>query len=393
MIFKTFEADSFEKGLKLVKKEMGPDAIIVSTRTKKPNILKGSFSKKIEIVAAYDDGIYSSPTSSPLLNKSDLSSAKTTGKEYGYFNKERRKHSYSFVNHFSKRNSSEEDENFLTPLFDSYFKNIGDFEKFFKTVGIYEDIIGILISEISPYTSRNYNLSTELKQKAVLNKLSSLINVSSPLTIPENGQRIIALTGPTGVGKTTTIAKIAAEMHFLKGKKVGLVSIDSYRIAATKQLKTYADIMDLELKTAETKRELQKAIKSFSDKELVLIDTAGHSHKNTERIKEINEMLKNILNIETWLLIAASTKTEDALNIVNEHLAIGLSGMIYTKLDETSSYETLFNTSLVSGLPVFYFTTGQEVPQDIEEASAKKIVNSLFNKFINNNFNYKTLEN
>ena len=392
MTFKTFEADSFENGLKLVKKEMGADAIIVSTRTKKPNLLKGSFSKKIEIVAAYDDGIYSSPESEhPLYNPKSFKKHYYDSNSDTSASFQKKEFSGIFTKDLSKKRAISKSIS-LTPFFKNYFRNIGDFERFFRVTGIHDDIISILISEISEYMSPNHNLSPGLREKAIIDKMSSLINIPPPLAISEKSQRVIVLTGPTGVGKTTTIAKIAAEMSFLKEKKVGFITVDSYRIAATKQLLTYADIMDIELQTAHTRKELQNVLKSFHSKDLVLIDTAGHSHRNSERIKEINEMFKNVLNIETWLLIAASTKTDDAIDIVHEHSITGISGLIYTKLDETSSYETLYNTSLISGLPVFYFTTGQEVPQDIEEASGKKIINSLFNKFMNRNSNYKNLE-
>ncbi len=393
MIFKTFESDSVGKGLKLVKKEMGADAIIVSTRTKKPNILKGEFSKRIEIVAAYDDGVYTSPESAPsLYNRTSFKQNEEKSYSTNPFFEAKENLSGILKKNMLKKAEKSPSAS-AAFFFNNYFKTIGDLERFFRITGIHEDIISILIGEISEYAAPNQNLSPELRYKAITDKMASLINVSPPISIPEKNQRIIALTGTTGVGKTTTIAKIAAEMSILKEKKVGLITVDSYRIAATRQLQTYADIMDIDIKVAQSGKELQNAVKTFKSKDLILIDTPGHSHRNSERIKEINEMFKNSLNIETWLLISASTKTDDAVDIIREHSVTGVSGLIYTKLDETSGYETLFNTSLISGLPVFYFTTGQEVPKDIEEASAKKIINSFFTKFANRNSNNKNLEN
>ncbi len=202
------------------------------------------------------------------------------------------------------------------------------------------------------------------------------VNLSGGL---DTSQRTTVLIGPTGVGKTTTLAKLAAQYHFQQRKAVGLISIDAYRIAAIDQLQTYAQIMSVPLKIALTPEELDRCIDEYGDMDLILIDTPGRSQFNTESLSTLGEFLEAAQPADTHLLIALSTKEDDAYTIAENFAPEYVRQVIFTKLDETSSFGSILNVSKMIGKPVSYFTTGQNVPDDIETAQVERIVDLFLN--------------
>jgi flagellar biosynthesis GTPase FlhF len=185
---------------------------------------------------------------------------------------------------------------------------------------------------------------------------------------------VISLVGPTGVGKTTTIAKIASLAILEKKLRVGLINLDSYKVAAADQLATYAKIMNVPFRSVNTKDELTQAIYDFSSLDLVLIDTTGRSQKDQESLLQLRHMLANIENSRNVLLISATTKDSDMHEVVSRFKIFTPSGLVFSKLDETSVYGCIYNVQRRCGLPMLYFTVGQRVPEDIEKASAERVV-------------------
>jgi flagellar biosynthesis protein FlhF len=203
--------------------------------------------------------------------------------------------------------------------------------------------------------------------------LAGLVKCSGSLRMKKNGPRIMAIVGPTGVGKTTTIAKLAA-MHALnRGASVAMVTTDNFRVGAIEQLKTYAKIMDLPLEVVATSQELAKVLARHSDKDLILIDTAGRSHKDAERIEELKGYLECHPGIETYLCMSATTRSRELDEIVATFGVLPISRFLFTKLDESESFGCIVNTHLKHKLPISYFTTGQKVPEDIEVATSRKL--------------------
>jgi flagellar biosynthesis protein FlhF len=184
----------------------------------------------------------------------------------------------------------------------------------------------------------------------------------------------IALVGPTGVGKTTTIAKIASLAILEKRLRVGLINLDSYKVAAADQLSTYAKIMNVPFRSVNTREELQQAIFDFSTLDLVLIDTTGRSQKDQESLLQLRHMLASIDGLQSALMISATTKDTDISEVVTRFRLFNPVGMVFSKLDETSVYGCIYNVHRRSGLPLLYFTVGQRVPEDIEKASAERVV-------------------
>lgn len=197
------------------------------------------------------------------------------------------------------------------------------------------------------------------------------INVSDGLDI---SKRTVILIGPTGVGKTTTLAKLAAQYRFQLEKSVGLITIDAYRIAAIDHLKTYAQIMSIPLKVALTPKELERCIKDYRDKDIILIDTPGRSQFNAGALRELMNFLDAAQPADTHLLIAVSMKESDAYTVVENFAPQYVCQLIFTKLDETSAFGSILNICTKVGKPVSYLTTGQNVPDDIEVAKVDRIV-------------------
>ena len=195
-----------------------------------------------------------------------------------------------------------------------------------------------------------------------------------------HGVRIVALLGTTGVGKTTTLAKIAAKFVLEQRTNVALITADTYRISAVEQLKTYSDILELPLEIVYNPAELASAIERHRDKDLILIDTAGRSQHNEYQMRELEEFLRINPRIEKHLVISATTKFTDARHIMNKFSQIEPDKVIFTKIDETASLGMIINLLHDRKYSLSYITTGQSVPDDIERASSDLLASLLLKK-------------
>jgi flagellar biosynthesis protein FlhF len=192
---------------------------------------------------------------------------------------------------------------------------------------------------------------------------------------------VIALVGPTGVGKTTTLAKLAAHHRVAAGRSVAIVSIDTYRIAAVEQLKRYADIIGVPCEVALTPADLGRALERYRDADFIFLDTTGRSPRDGLGIGEIRsflsvarrELLSAVRPMETHLVLSVTAKGDDLLETARRFAPLEPDRLTFTKIDETQSYGHLLNVSVLTDLPVAYLTTGQEVPDDIEEAGPERI--------------------
>jgi flagellar biosynthesis protein FlhF len=191
------------------------------------------------------------------------------------------------------------------------------------------------------------------------------------------GGRKILFAGPTGVGKTTTIAKIAASQSLWGNKKVVLMTADTYRIAAVEQLRTYAKILGIPIEIAADGKEAQSAVKKHRDADLILLDTAGRSHYDGSRIDELRALYDAFMPDSVHLVMAANINYIDMLNVIERMGVAPLSALLFTKLDETASYGTILNIMQDFNLPVSFFTIGQNVPNDIEIARGDRFVELL----------------
>ena len=212
------------------------------------------------------------------------------------------------------------------------------------------------------------------------NYLTEHLNFSSGVKLNRHGVRLVALLGTTGVGKTTTLAKIAAKFVLENGVNAALITADTYRISAVDQLKTYSDILGLPLEIVYNPAELNAAIERHKHKELILIDTAGRSQKNEYQMRELEEFLNVNPRIEKHLVISATTKLTDAREIMNKFSVVNPERLILTKIDETGSLGMVVNLLRNQKLALSYITTGQSVPDDIEPATADILTDFILKK-------------
>lgn len=202
---------------------------------------------------------------------------------------------------------------------------------------------------------------------------------SDGITNSESGPNIIFFIGPTGVGKTTTIAKVASSFSVNEKKKIALLTTDTYRIAATDQLRTYAGILGVPFRVIYEPDELAVAVEDFADCDYIFVDSAGHSHKNEEFLSKQKEFLDIVAGKpqQIFLVLSATTKYRDLKKIADNYKEISDYQLIFTKLDETGEYGNLYNMRCQTGANIAYVTYGQNVPDDIEAFNAQKTVKQL----------------
>ena len=214
-------------------------------------------------------------------------------------------------------------------------------------------------------------------QRAVAREL----NLAGPIRTQPGERHVVALVGPTGVGKTTTVAKLAAGFRIEARRRVGLLTIDTYRIAAVQQLKAYAEIMDLPMEVVETPEQMQPALDSIGDVDLVLIDTAGRSPRSDARIDQLSEFLRAARPDETHLVLSATSSSDNIRTTIRGFQPVGATSVILTKLDETPHTAGVLSALTASdrhhATPLSYVTHGQQVPDDIAVADAPHLVTSL----------------
>jgi flagellar biosynthesis protein FlhF len=199
------------------------------------------------------------------------------------------------------------------------------------------------------------------------------LHVGEPISITPGRRQVVALVGSTGVGKTTTIAKLAANFRLRDGVKMGLVTVDTYRIAAVEQLRTYAEIIDLPMKVVTSPLDMRRAMDELVGLDLVLIDTAGRSPRDELQIQELKRLLAEAGTDDVRLVLSLTSSLRTLEATVEKFRAVNTTGLILTKLDEAAGMGTLLSLARKVPLPVSYLTTGQDVPDDIEPAHKSRM--------------------
>ncbi len=203
--------------------------------------------------------------------------------------------------------------------------------------------------------------------------VESDLRCSGAIRTTPTRRKVVALVGPTGVGKTTTIAKLAANFKLRAGLRVGLVTVDTYRIAAVDQLRTYAEIIDIPMKVVSGPRDMPRVLSEMTDLDLVLIDTAGRSPADELQLQELKTMLAEGPVDEVHLVLSLAASTRSLLNTARQFAGVRTSSLILTKLDESPGLGQLLAALPELPFPISYLTTGQNVPDDIEPAVAARL--------------------
>jgi len=419
MQVKVFESTDMASGLKKVKDELGPDALILSTRTIKNGKLGLLGRPILEITAAID-------RSAPLKNGSDksrpvISPAFTLDPSAGFnhivddsldhllhqsgpASESTSDHSSCFDSISAGTSSDLTIRNEVNELKNLVKGLAGDISLLHKDnaavvsghppitqkrkkghASAHDDhILSMLLDRgINVETSKTIsdflreNLSDEerdnpnLVSSTIIEIIQNLLEISPPLFASKKGQHRIALVGPTGVGKTTTLAKIAASCLTSYSSSIALITVDTYRIAAVEQLKVYGEIMHIPVDVVISPDQLKHAIDSHRDKDLILIDTAGRSPKDDFCIEELSTFLSPELNIDKHLVLSATSREKELLNTIDRFNSLGLTNTIFTKVDECVDLGIILNIQIQNKNPLSYITNGQRVPEDLIELSKR----------------------
>lgn len=402
MVIRKYQAETEEAAILQAKEELGKDAIVMNIKVLKPRGFQKFFKKSsVEVTAAVDEETNYSSGEDMLLKMQEIQKNIEETKKKEISENEKNKEENVIQ---EESNNTMAIENRLDNLQQMLEKRIFSEEKEQKQEEkveeepeeeskadacirlvreqlinneVEEKYADIILDEIRKTIKKDTAIDqilASIYQKIVL-KLgqTKLIEGDDP------SSKYIFFIGPTGVGKTTTIAKIASDLKIQKKKKVALITSDTYRIAAVEQLRTYANILGLPLKVIYSDEELKKAQEEYEEYDVVLIDTAGRSHKNLEQTEDIEKLICAVPEKcrEVYLVLSATTKYKDLVKITETYAKITTFHLIFTKLDETCCIGNILNIKMLTGAALSYSTSGQTVPDDIEKINGQKIAKQL----------------
>jgi len=385
MKIKKYVAKDYQTALKQAKEEMGRDAIILQSRqVKRGGLFSFLYPPKVEITVAVDntlqvhtDRLRKNPPSPPEAVKPAPPAANQVNTVVASRDEELLNELQNMKGLIEEIKSSMYELELigglpeqLQALYEILVNNHVDRE-------IALAIVSNLSSRISEGGLNGYSQARDL---CILALEEYFCEVQPIEVAPDKKGTVVFIVGPTGVGKTTTIAKLAANMAFIEGKEVALVTLDTYRVSAAEQLRTFAEIIGIPISVVFDTTDLGNAIEEFKGKDLIFVDTAGRSPNNQEQIEELRGYIDIACPDETILVLSVTTNSNDLLHIYQQFEKVGIDKVIFTKLDETYHYGTILNTIYEIKKPIAYFTTGQNVPDDIEVPDSNKMAHLLLRR-------------
>ncbi len=389
MKIKRYMGKNTQEALLKVKMDLGNDAIILSTKKVRQRGFKKYFSSPMmEVMAAIDDD--SGKTSRKELARSDNSLGSDLNPKNVLSQKEEKitqlENKVTKIETLLDRildiikpenkgaDVTKGDESAqLSQVFQLLYNNLLKNE-------VDQDIAQKIIEKVAEKSdARNINDASVV----MLSVISSILGKAEPINFRQDGKpTVILFVGPTGVGKTTTLAKLAASFMLTNNKNVGFITADTYRIAAVDQLKTYAEILGIPISIAYSVEEISNQIENYSDKDVILIDTAGCSYRDKQKFEELQKIIEVCNADEVFLVLSATVSSKNCRDIIKNYGFIQNYRLIFTKLDETPVYGSILNTKCYSDKPLAYITNGQNVPDDIEVVNTEKISKNLLGSII-----------
>lgn len=404
MRIKKFEADTFQEALSQVKKDFGSEAVILHTKKYIKGGVFGLFGKEItEVTAGIDINLERNRPQESSFEKTPQPTVQYSTNQYSsrklqpqQVNIPQRFEAQAPVNNriedISQKNENlarelsqgkvssagsyrpARDLGTVNPAGVALKSGIGRVQKLLIENGVEESLVYRTLQTINAQLTDVQINNKVFMEQFLYDYLADMVQVSGSIKTTPGTAKVIAFIGPTGVGKTTTIAKLAAKYALIEGKSVVMVTADTYRIAADLQLKKYGEIMGIPVEVVLTPDDFKKVINKHIDKDLIFFDTAGRSPRNRQHLSELKEFLEVHSPIETHIVISSVMKYYDALSTINNFGLVPIHRMLFTKLDETKNYGMLLNLSVGSGgIPISFLTIGQNVPDDLEIADPKVI--------------------
>lgn len=380
MIIKKYMASNINEALTRIRHELGKEAVIISQRKiRKPGV-KGYFSEKLIEVTAAVENSSAGMSQKKIQDKEDDDFKSSLDNLKKIMNKE--------IENKKSTTVAKKEEVVVPKVTLSLESEVAQMKELLNKVlkntekeELEEDELLTLIKELDIDTVFYDELKSRIGNEDIKEKLKELLKEDINIIGSELKGNVV-LVGPTGVGKTTTIAKLAGRLSLIDKKKVGLITVDTYRIGAVEQLKTYAEIMNIPFKVVITMKDMEEAVKSMDNCDIVLIDTTGRSSKNTMQISELRAFVQKAKPDSVNLVISSTTKNKDIKTIVEGYKELEYKSLIITKLDETTVYGSLYNIQRIAGKPIGYITLGQNVPDDIKVPSKEEIIRLIFGEEI-----------
>lgn len=376
MEVRSYRAATLSKALQLVRDELGPGAAVIEKEEIRADGLRGFLGQKEVLVIASSDiavaSRFDSAREEAVLvpeQEDAIPDAPDTVPPIDQF---------SFRDRFRRDLTSSASLSGDLPEANLGGQHLPEsvFRVFAELVDaeIPEDVAQDLIAQVR---AQGEVFDEVLLKQRILRNVENSLNIGGPIQVTPGDRRIVALVGPTGVGKTTTIAKLAANFRLRDNHKVGFITVDTYRIAAVDQLRTYADIIDLPMEVVSTPREMRDAVCRLSHLDLILMDTAGRSPRDELKLQELKTMVAEAGADEVHLVLSATAGAQSLRKMAHCFSEVGTNSLILTKLDEATGLGNLL--PLLSGcdLPLSYLTNGQSVPDDILTADRQKLANAV----------------
>ncbi len=342
-----------EAMLKL-KMELGPDAIVLSTKNVRSKGFFGFFKKPlVEIIAAFED--------KDIVQRNST----TNDIKFKEINEELAQIKNIMLN--LSTNIAKEDD---LP------NSLDEIHRIMVNNGVNISISTNILKDIE----KNINLDNkdiDALKRIVKFNLAEVLGEPVPISIPENNQKIIFFVGSTGVGKTTTLAKLAANFVMENKYKIGLITSDTYRIAAVEQLRVYSEILQLPLEVAFDETDILKSIEKFKDKDIILIDTAGRSHNDSKQLIELEKIINIVEDKEVYLLLDATIDQKVITKVLKNYSFLDDYKVIVTKVDEAGNFGNLINIKYLSNKDLSYYTFGQDVPDDIKLIDTEEVLEKI----------------
>lgn len=387
MEVRTYRAREMKEALQMIKSELGADAIILSSRTIDNDGLWKT--RMIEVQATSDQSVIEEnrpkatkpmaygpvPGILPVFNSKN-GTEEASARPEPTVKPRRFNYRTPTAQYTVRRQEKTPAPQIRLEPGESEIARI--MENILRDSGVSQENAEFLASSIAVDMPPNFPANEKNLRQKLIGELSRQLSCGGDI-MSGNRRKIIAMVGPTGSGKTTTAAKIAATEALIRGKKVAMISADGYRIAASEQLKQYGNLIGIAVEVVQTRAEMSNAIRRLSGADLIIIDTAGRNYRDSSSIARLGRLLSAAGSVEVHLVLPATTRDNELMAVCEAHMPLTPARMIFTKVDEALSCGVIYNVQQFSNLPLSVLGTGQSVPEDMETADPRNLAELIIN--------------